>query len=78
MFYQSVNIENPSSVLTNPSSTTGFPAFSFHLVQVSHHVKEQLSEIDSGMSQLTAESLFQLYLSLQELYRMNTFLPSRY
>ncbi|XP_006018342.2 protein unc-13 homolog D [Alligator sinensis] len=44
---------------------------------VSHHVKEQLSEIDSGMSQLTAESLFQLYLSLQELYRMKTFLPSR-
>ncbi|XP_053155878.1 protein unc-13 homolog D [Hemicordylus capensis] len=37
---------------------------------VSSYVKEKLSKMDSGMSQLTAESLFQLYLSLQELYRM--------
>uniref|UniRef100_A0A8C3IYP1 Unc-13 homolog D n=1 Tax=Chrysemys picta bellii TaxID=8478 RepID=A0A8C3IYP1_CHRPI len=32
------------------------------------------NEIDSSMSQLTAESLFQLYISLQELYRMKSFL----
>lgn len=40
---------------------------------VSRYVKEQLSKIDSGMSQLTAENLFQLYLSLQELYSMKEF-----
>ncbi|CAM4555720.1 protein unc-13 homolog D isoform X1 [Lepidochelys kempii] len=44
---------------------------------VSCHVKEELSEIDSSMSQLTAESLFQLYISLQELYRMKSFLFKR-
>ncbi|XP_065418818.1 protein unc-13 homolog D isoform X2 [Chrysemys picta bellii] len=44
---------------------------------VSCHVKEELSEIDSSMSQLTAESLFQLYISLQELYRMKSFLCKR-
>ncbi|XP_075759754.1 protein unc-13 homolog D isoform X2 [Pelodiscus sinensis] len=44
---------------------------------VSHHVKEELSEIDSGMSHLTAENLFQLYLSLKELYRMRGFLSKR-
>ncbi|XP_062976387.1 protein unc-13 homolog D [Elgaria multicarinata webbii] len=45
--------------------------------QVSCYVKEQLSKIDSGMSQLTAESLFQLYLSLQELYLMKDFVCNR-
>lgn len=30
------------------------------------------------MSKPTAESLFQLYLNLQELYRMKDFLPERY
>ncbi|XP_042310648.1 LOW QUALITY PROTEIN: protein unc-13 homolog D [Sceloporus undulatus] len=44
---------------------------------VSCYVKEQLNEIDSGMSQLTAESLFQLYLSLQELYRLKDFVSNR-
>ncbi|XP_067403881.1 protein unc-13 homolog D [Emydura macquarii macquarii] len=44
---------------------------------VSHHIREELREIDSGMSQLTAESLFQLYISLQELYRMKSFLFKR-
>ncbi|XP_038227975.1 protein unc-13 homolog D isoform X3 [Dermochelys coriacea] len=44
---------------------------------VSCHVKEELSEIDSSMSQLTAESLFQLYISLKELYRMKSFLFKR-
>ncbi|NWX98676.1 UN13D protein, partial [Nothoprocta ornata] len=42
---------------------------------VAAHVQEQLSEIDSSMSKPTAESLFQLYMSLQELYRMKDFLP---
>ncbi|XP_048343654.1 protein unc-13 homolog D isoform X2 [Sphaerodactylus townsendi] len=41
---------------------------------VSRYVKEQLSEMDSGMSHLTAENLFQLYLNLQELHRMKEFL----
>ncbi|XP_015674548.1 protein unc-13 homolog D [Protobothrops mucrosquamatus] len=44
---------------------------------VSRYVKEQLSKIDSGMSQLTAESLFQLYLSMKEFYRMKDFVCSR-
>nr|XP_060620638.1 protein unc-13 homolog D isoform X1 [Anolis sagrei ordinatus] len=44
---------------------------------VSSHVQKQLSEIDSGVSQLTAESLFQLYLSLQELYRLKDFVSDR-
>ncbi|XP_025946178.1 protein unc-13 homolog D isoform X2 [Apteryx rowi] len=44
---------------------------------VAEHVQEQLSEIDSSMSKPTAESLFQLYMSLQELYRMKDFLPNR-
>lgn len=30
------------------------------------------------MSKPTAESLFQLYMNLQELYRMKDFLPKRY
>ncbi|XP_025902610.1 protein unc-13 homolog D [Nothoprocta perdicaria] len=42
---------------------------------VAAHVQEQLSEIDSSMSKPTAESLFQLYMSLQELYQMKDFLP---
>ncbi|NWI98290.1 UN13D protein, partial [Crypturellus undulatus] len=42
---------------------------------VAEHVQEQLSEIDSSMSKPTAESLFQLYMSLQELSRMKDFLP---
>lgn len=46
--------------------------------QVAEHVQEQLREIDTGMSKPTAESLFQLYLNLQELYRMKDFLPKRY
>ncbi|NXG29259.1 UN13D protein, partial [Dromaius novaehollandiae] len=44
---------------------------------VAEHVQEQLSEIDGSMSKPTAESLFQLYMSLQELYRMKDFLPKR-
>ncbi|XP_074870572.1 protein unc-13 homolog D [Carettochelys insculpta] len=44
---------------------------------VSRHVQEELREIDSGMSQLTAENLFQLYLSLQEVYRMKSLLCKR-
>ncbi|XP_062447894.1 protein unc-13 homolog D isoform X4 [Rhea pennata] len=44
---------------------------------VAKHVQEQLSEIDSSMSKPTAESLFQLYMSLQELYQMKDFLPRR-
>lgn len=46
--------------------------------QVAEHVQEQLHEVDSSMSKPTAESLFQLYLNLQELYRMKDFLPERY
>ncbi|XP_077183900.1 protein unc-13 homolog D isoform X3 [Paroedura picta] len=41
---------------------------------VSGYVKEELSKMDSGMSHLTAENLFQLYLNLQELQRMKEFL----
>ncbi|XP_010086469.1 PREDICTED: protein unc-13 homolog D, partial [Pterocles gutturalis] len=44
---------------------------------VAEHVQEQLREVDSGMSKPTAESLFQLYMNLQELYRMKDFLPKR-
>ncbi|KAM3844898.1 protein unc-13 homolog D isoform 1-T3 [Vipera latastei] len=44
---------------------------------VSCYVKEQLSKIDSGMSQITAESLFQLYLSMKEFYHMKDFVCSR-
>ncbi|XP_063149145.1 protein unc-13 homolog D [Candoia aspera] len=44
---------------------------------VSCYVKEKLSKIDSGMSQLTAESLFQLYLSMKEFYSMKDFVCSR-
>ncbi|XP_009474916.1 PREDICTED: protein unc-13 homolog D [Nipponia nippon] len=44
---------------------------------VAEHVQEQLREVDSSMSKPTAESLFQLYLNLQELYRMKDFLPKR-
>lgn len=46
--------------------------------QVAEHVQEQLREVDAGMSKPTAESLFQLYLNLQELYKMKDFLPKRY
>ncbi|XP_044309744.1 protein unc-13 homolog D isoform X2 [Varanus komodoensis] len=45
--------------------------------QVSSYVKEQLRKIDGCMSQLTAENLFQLYLSLQELHGMKDFVCSR-
>ncbi|XP_074778034.1 protein unc-13 homolog D [Athene noctua] len=44
---------------------------------VAEHVQEQLREVDSSMSKPTAESLFQLYMNLQELYRMKNFLPKR-
>ncbi|KAM6050015.1 protein unc-13 homolog D isoform 3-T3 [Theristicus caerulescens] len=44
---------------------------------VAEHVQEQLREVDSSMSKPTAESLFQLYMNLQELYRMKDFLPKR-
>ncbi|XP_053939000.1 protein unc-13 homolog D isoform X4 [Cuculus canorus] len=44
---------------------------------VAEHIQEQLHEIDSSMSKPTAESLFQLYMNLQELYRMKDFLPKR-
>ncbi|KAK4811855.1 hypothetical protein QYF61_012273 [Mycteria americana] len=44
---------------------------------VAAHVQEQLHEVDSSMSKPTAESLFQLYMNLQELYRMKDFLPKR-
>ncbi|XP_052543608.1 protein unc-13 homolog D isoform X1 [Tympanuchus pallidicinctus] len=44
---------------------------------VAEHVQEQLREVDAGMSKPTAESLFQLYLNLQELYKMKDFLPKR-
>ncbi|KAM9222289.1 protein unc-13 homolog D [Leptosomus discolor] len=44
---------------------------------VAEHVQEQLREIDSSMSKPTAESLFQLYMNLQELYQMKDFLPKR-
>uniref|UniRef100_A0A670XWA1 Unc-13 homolog D n=1 Tax=Pseudonaja textilis TaxID=8673 RepID=A0A670XWA1_PSETE len=43
---------------------------------VSCYVKEQLSKIDSGMSQLTAESLFQLYLSMKDFYNMKDFVDT--
>lgn len=46
--------------------------------QVAEHVQEQLREVDSSMSKPTAESLFQLYMNLQELYQMKDFLPKRY
>uniref|UniRef100_A0A8C6JI34 Uncharacterized protein n=1 Tax=Melopsittacus undulatus TaxID=13146 RepID=A0A8C6JI34_MELUD len=35
--------------------------------QVAEHVQEQLREVNSSMSKPTAESLFQLYMNLQEL-----------
>ncbi|KAJ6660381.1 hypothetical protein lerEdw1_017804 [Lerista edwardsae] len=61
-----------------PESTMRVDLFSIAYLElqelVSRYVKDQLSKIDSGMSQLTAESLFQLYLSLQELYAMKEFL----
>ncbi|XP_061222894.1 protein unc-13 homolog D isoform X4 [Neopsephotus bourkii] len=44
---------------------------------VAEHVQEQLREVNSSMSKPTAESLFQLYMNLQELYRMKDFLPKR-
>ncbi|PKU35228.1 hypothetical protein llap_14467 [Limosa lapponica baueri] len=44
---------------------------------VAEHVQEQLREVDSSMSKPTAESLFQLYMNLQELYQMKDFLPKR-
>uniref|UniRef100_A0A8B9ULD7 Unc-13 homolog D n=1 Tax=Anas zonorhyncha TaxID=75864 RepID=A0A8B9ULD7_9AVES len=39
---------------------------SLYPCQVAEHVQEQLHEVDSSMSKPTAESLFQLYLNLQE------------
>ncbi|XP_065550185.1 protein unc-13 homolog D isoform X6 [Lathamus discolor] len=44
---------------------------------VAEHVQDQLREVNSSMSKPTAESLFQLYMNLQELYRMKDFLPKR-
>ncbi|KAM6240455.1 protein unc-13 homolog D isoform 4-T4 [Spheniscus humboldti] len=44
---------------------------------VAEHVQEQLREVGSSMSKPTAESLFQLYMNLQELYQMKGFLPKR-
>ncbi|KAM9371241.1 protein unc-13 homolog D [Phaethornis superciliosus] len=44
---------------------------------VAEHVQEQLQEVDSSMSKPTAESLFQLYMNLQELYRMKDLVPER-
>ncbi|XP_030317630.1 protein unc-13 homolog D isoform X1 [Calypte anna] len=44
---------------------------------IAEHVQEQLQEVDSSMSKPTAESLFQLYMNLQELYRMKDFVPER-
>ncbi|XP_016158287.1 PREDICTED: protein unc-13 homolog D isoform X2 [Ficedula albicollis] len=44
---------------------------------VAEHVQEQLHRVDSSMSKPTAESLFDLYRKLQELWEMKEFLPSR-
>ncbi|XP_030361781.1 protein unc-13 homolog D isoform X5 [Strigops habroptila] len=44
---------------------------------VAEHVQEQLRKVNSSMSKPTAESLFQLYMNLQELYRMKDFVPKR-
>ncbi|NXY77599.1 UN13D protein, partial [Glareola pratincola] len=44
---------------------------------VAEHVQEQLHKVDSSMSKPTAESLFQLYMNLQELYQMKDFVPKR-
>ncbi|NXY37889.1 UN13D protein, partial [Pomatorhinus ruficollis] len=44
---------------------------------VAEHVQEQLHKVDSSMSRPTAESLFDLYRKLQELYQMKDSLPSR-
>ncbi|NWV33932.1 UN13D protein, partial [Grantiella picta] len=44
---------------------------------VAEHVQEQLHKVDSSMSRTTAESLFDLYRKLQELYQMKEFLPRR-
>uniref|UniRef100_A0A8C3NQW7 Uncharacterized protein n=1 Tax=Geospiza parvula TaxID=87175 RepID=A0A8C3NQW7_GEOPR len=46
-------------------------------MQVAEHVQEQLHKVDSSMSRPTAESLFDLYRKLQELYQMKDSLPSR-
>lgn len=43
---------------------------------VAEHVQEQLHKVDSSMSRPTAESLFDLYRKLQELYQMKDSLPS--
>ncbi|KAL7989439.1 hypothetical protein Chor_012105 [Crotalus horridus] len=76
------NYENSASNSENAGSgTMRLDLFSIAYLKmqelVSRYVKEQLSKIDSGMSQLTAESLFQLYLSMKELYRMKDFVCSR-
>lgn len=47
-------------------------------MQVAEHVQEQLHKVDSTMSKPTAESLFDLYRKLQELYQMKDSLPNRY
>ncbi|NWW52409.1 UN13D protein, partial [Pedionomus torquatus] len=44
---------------------------------VAERVQEELHEVDSSMSKPTAESLFQLYMNLQELYQMKDFVPKR-
>lgn len=61
-----------------PPKNTSTPQPPLLPCQVAEHVQEQLHEVDSSMSKPTAESLFQLYLNLQELYRMKDFLPERY
>lgn len=67
---------NPKYVMSSPK-TWSIILFFLTLLQVSCYVKEQLSKIDSGMSQITAESLFQLYLSMKEFYHMKDFVCSR-
>ncbi|KAJ7316035.1 hypothetical protein JRQ81_002197 [Phrynocephalus forsythii] len=44
---------------------------------VSCYVKEQLNKMDSGVSQLMAENLFQLYLNLKELHALKEFVSHR-
>ncbi|KAM4762104.1 protein unc-13 homolog D isoform 5-T7 [Cyanocitta cristata] len=44
---------------------------------VAEHVQEQLHKVDSSMSRPTAESLFDLYRKLQELYEMKDSLSRR-
>uniref|UniRef100_A0A8B9T663 Unc-13 homolog D n=1 Tax=Anas platyrhynchos TaxID=8839 RepID=A0A8B9T663_ANAPL len=70
-------ISQPSWLPPKNTSAPQPPLLPFISCQVAEHVQEQLHEVDSSMSKPTAESLFQLYLNLQELYRMKDFLPER-